>query len=63
MNFSEHSSLWVFQDITELRGIEKALFESEDQLKLALEGTHDGLWNWNIQTGEACFSPRWFTIW
>lgn len=33
--------------------------ESEKRLQLALEASEQGLWDWDISTGEVYFSPRW----
>jgi PAS domain S-box-containing protein len=41
---------------------EEALRRSEERLKLALEATTDGIWDWDIPTGEAVFSPRFYTM-
>lgn len=38
---------------------ERALRESETQLKYALEATRDGLWDWNITTDSLHLSPQW----
>ena len=38
---------------------EESLKISEERYARALRGTTDGLWDWNIVTGDAYFSPRW----
>lgn len=41
---------------------EQALRESESRWKFALEGAGDGIWDWNMATGEAFFSPQYKTM-
>jgi PAS domain S-box-containing protein len=41
---------------------EQALLDSEEQLQLALEASGDGLWDWNIITGEDYLSPQWLAM-
>ncbi len=39
--------------------ITKELSISEERLRFALEGSGDGIWDWNIKTNEVFFSKRW----
>lgn len=45
--------------ILEKREIEKKLKKIEDHWQFAVEGSHDGLWDWNLLTSEVIFSNRW----
>ncbi len=62
-------SLLKYQDELEeqvsirTRQIQKTLIElrkSEERLKLTFEATSEGIWDWNIKTGEVFFSSQWF---
>lgn len=43
------------------RQAEQTLRESEERLRLALEGTRDGIWDWNLETGQVYFSLHSYT--
>ena len=47
------------RDITQQVFAQAALRESEERWKFALEGAGDGVWDWDMRTGHAHFSPRW----
>lgn len=40
------------------RQAEMALKDSEERLKLVLEGSNDGYWDWDIDSGAVSLSPR-----
>ncbi|UKP00327.1 response regulator [Nostoc sp. UHCC 0870] len=57
-----YGHLWKYRDITDRKKSENALKLSEERLKLALEAVDEGIWDWNLVTGEVYRSPRWFTM-
>ena len=48
----------ILLDITERRLAEEQLRASKERWKLALEAAGDGVWDWNVATGEQVFSRR-----
>ncbi|MBD2340500.1 response regulator [Calothrix sp. FACHB-156] len=57
-----YGHLWKYSDITLRKQSENALRLSEERLKLALDSVDEGLWDWNLATGEVYRSPRWATM-
>lgn len=51
--------LGMFHDTTARRSMEAMLRASEEQLTLAMQGSSDGLWDWDVTTGKVFYSPRW----
>ncbi|HEX5079676.1 MAG TPA: PAS domain-containing protein, partial [Geminicoccaceae bacterium] len=45
-------------NVTELKRIESALYESVERYDLAMRGSNEGLWDWNLKTGVIEVSPR-----
>jgi PAS domain S-box-containing protein len=51
--------LGVATDITGRKKFESALQMSNDRFDLAVQGTNDGIWDWDVVTNEDFFSSRW----
>lgn len=49
----------IQRDVTHRREMEKALREAEERWQYALEGAGDGVWDWNVQTGQVYYSRQW----
>jgi diguanylate cyclase (GGDEF)-like protein/PAS domain S-box-containing protein len=50
------------EDITQRKAGEEALRESEERYALATSGANDGIWDWDLRSGAAYFSPRWLAV-
>ena len=53
---------FIAEEVTESRKAEAALRKSEERLKLALESTRDGLWDYDLVNDTCFFSPRWLAM-
>ncbi len=49
--------IWI--DISDRKQAEAALRDSELRWKFALEGSGQGVWDWNMGNGELYLSPQW----
>lgn len=58
----QQAVLSYFRDITERRIAEKSFRESEERWQFALEGSGDGVWDWDITTGKVYYSDQWKNI-
>lgn len=46
-------------DVTERNLLQRRNIENEERWKFALECNQDGVWDWNIENNEVCFSAQW----
>ncbi|WP_309382185.1 PAS domain-containing hybrid sensor histidine kinase/response regulator [Cerasicoccus frondis] len=49
----------IAQDIEELAEAERVIQATEERWQLALEGSDDGVWDWDLTTDVIIFSDRW----
>jgi len=53
------AALGTVKDISVQKKAEEALQKSEQRLDFAVTGANLGLWDWNVQTGEAIYNRQW----
>lgn len=57
-----HLFLTMATDMTDLLTMESALREREETLSVFTLVTNDGLWDWDLQTDQVIFDPRYYTM-
>jgi PAS domain S-box-containing protein len=57
-NFMPGRHLSVLRDITKRKQAQRALAESEERLRIALEAAHMGTWDWNLNTNKVSWCPN-----
>jgi diguanylate cyclase (GGDEF)-like protein/PAS domain S-box-containing protein len=57
-----HRVVVCFTDCTALKDAEQSLHKSEERMRLALQGSTDAPWDWDLVTGEIYYSARYWDM-
>ncbi len=53
------SLVYIISDTTKEKKLELEIARRKEQFELAMQATHDGLFDWNLTTNEIYYSPGW----
>ncbi|MBL8216146.1 MAG: PAS domain-containing protein [Bryobacterales bacterium] len=59
---SQDIEVWLVQDVTERKQMERELRAGRQRFELAVRGTSDGIWDWDILHGAVYYSPRFLEL-
>jgi len=57
-----HEVAVCFTECTDLKRIEESLLKSEERLRLAMQGSTDAPWDWDVASGLVHYSERWWNM-
>lgn len=49
----------IARDVTEKKRAELALLDAQERYALAVRGSNNGIWDWDLRTGFVYYAPRW----
>ncbi len=56
------ANVLLSEEVTARTQAEASLRLSEERYALAARGANDGLWDWDLRTGEVYYAPRWKSL-
>ncbi|MFW6358288.1 MAG: PAS domain S-box protein, partial [Chroococcales cyanobacterium] len=59
IQLSNGTRVGIGRDITDSKRAQREIQATKERLELVLQAANDGFWDWNLETGEIYFSPRW----
>ncbi len=62
LKYQENLEALVLERTREMQRTLKELRKSEERLQLTFEATSEGVWDWDIRTGEVFYSSQWFKL-
>ena len=57
-----HAVVTTFTDVTAQWAVEDSIRFNQERRKLAVKGAREGIWDWNAETDQVFYSPRWKEI-
>lgn len=60
--FAQCLALLGLKKKRQMEAADQVFKKQEERLRLVLEESYDGFWDWNVATGEVYYSPRWIKM-